>query len=100
MAGKSNLSLDLFGDRLNVEQYRAHGEDAEYRRMLLALRRAAEGELTGRQKECVRLRYQEGKSVREVAEQLGITPATASRHLKKARARLEKVLGYSFLRLN
>jgi RNA polymerase sigma factor (sigma-70 family) len=100
MAGKSNLSLDLFGDRLNLEKYRGRGDDEEYRKMLRALRRAVEGELTGRQKECVRLRYAEGKSVKEVARQLGITPPTASKHLKKARARLGKVIGYSFSRLN
>lgn len=100
MAGKSNLSLDLFGDRLNLEKYRAQGDDTEYRNMLRALRRAVEGELTERQRECVRLRYAEGKSVKEVAELLGITPPTASRHLKKARSRLGKVIGYSFSRLN
>lgn len=100
MAGRSNLSLDLFGDRLNLERYREQGDDAEYRKMLRALRRAMEGELTGQQKECVRLRYVEGKSVKEVAEQLGITAPTASKHLKKARCRLGRVIGYSFSRLN
>lgn len=95
----SNLSLDLFGDRLNIPD---HTEDnrAEREKMLLVLRNAMEGELTQRQKDCVKLRYFEKKSVNEVAEALGVTPPTASKHLKKARARLGKVMKYSFPRLN
>lgn len=99
MAGRT-LSLDLFSDRLNVERYTEQGSDAEYQRILNALRRAVDGELTGRQRECVRLRYLERKSVKEVAAQLGITAPTASKHLKKARNRLGQVLGYSFARLS
>ncbi len=99
MRRKADLSLDLFGDRLNVSRG-ADGEDAEYRRMLHALHRAVDGELTERQKECIRLRYVERKSVSEIALLLGVTPPTASKHLKKARIRLGKVIGYSFSRLN
>jgi RNA polymerase sigma factor, sigma-70 family len=100
MPSKSNLSIDLFGDRLDLSKNAGGEADGEYRRMLHALKRAMEGELTERQKECVRLRYLEGKSVRETAEELGITPPTVSRHLKKARGRLGRVIGYSFSRLN
>lgn len=100
MRRKTDLSLDLFGDRLDVSRYTDQGDDGEYRRMLRALRRAMEGELTERQRECVRLRYLEGKSVSEIAEILGVTPPTASKHLKKARGRLGRVIGYSFSRLN
>lgn len=99
MGRKTDLSLDLFGDRLNVSSGTDDG-DAEYRRILCALRRAMDGELTERQRECVRLRYVERKSVSEIASQLGVTPPTASKHLKKARSRLGKVIGYSFSRLN
>jgi RNA polymerase sigma factor (sigma-70 family) len=99
MKRKSNLSLDLFGDRLNIP-LQTEEEDGERRQMLRALRRAMEGELTERQRECVRLRYLEGKSVNEVAAQLGVTAGTASKHLKKARGRLGTVMGYSFSRLN
>lgn len=100
MRRKTDLSLDLFGDRLDLSRGAGAQKDAEYRRILRALRRAVEGELTERQRECVLLRYGEQKSVKEVAEELGITPPTASKHLKKARARLGQVVGYSFSRLN
>ncbi|HHV30988.1 RNA polymerase sigma factor [Caproiciproducens sp. LBM24188] len=99
MRRKSNLSLDLFGDRLNLTPP-TDEEDGEYRRMLWALKRAMDGELTARQKECIRLRYLEGKGVYESAAQLGISAPTVSKHLKKARGRLEKVMRYSFPRLN
>lgn len=91
----SDLSLDLFGDRLLLP---AAGESngAEHRHMIRALKKAARGELTARQLNCVRLFYYEGKSVGEVAETLGITAATASKHLKKARKRLGKVMKYFF----
>ncbi len=93
------MSLDLFGDRLDVDRYRTD-DNGEREKMLRVLRRAMEGELTERQQACVRLRYFDGKSVNEVAAAIGVTPPTASKHLKKARARLGKVMGYSFSRLN
>lgn len=98
MKRKADLSLDLFGDRLNIQ--RGLDDGGEHRRMLQALRRAMDGELTERQKECIRLRYLEGKSVNDVADSLGITAGTASRHLKKARSRLGTVISYSFTRLH
>ena len=90
----ADLSLDLFGDRLNPEN--GKGDGGEHRRLLRAMMQAARGELTGRQMECVRLYYREGKGVNEIAAELGITPSTVSRHLKKARARLRTVLLYFY----
>lgn len=100
MRNKTKLSIDLFGDRLNLSGNSEGEEDMEYRRMLRALRRAMEGELTERQKQCVRLRYLEGRNLRETAEELGVSPPTVSKHLKKARSRLGRVVGYSFSRLS
>lgn len=94
---KSILSLDLFGDRLPMSEARDDG--GEHKRLLMTLKNAAKGELTERQMDCLRLRYQEGKKVYEIAEELGIRPPTVSKHLKKARARLEKVMRYSFPKL-
>ena len=93
------MSLDLFEDRLDVDRYKDE-ESSGREKMLRVLRQAMQGELTERQQACVRLRYFDGKSLREVADAIGITPPTASKHLKKARARLGKVMGYSFSRLN
>lgn len=95
---RTRLSLDLFGDRLNLGPA-PRGDGGEHTRLLRTLERASRGELTERQSECLRMRYAEGKSVSEIAEELGVKPSTVSRHLKKARARLQRVLRYSFPRL-
>lgn len=94
----SDLSLDLFGDRLNTDR-RGKDDGGEHRRLLRTMMQAARGELTARQLECVRMRYQEGKNVKEIAAVLGVSPSTASRHLKKARSRLKKVLTYFYWNL-
>lgn len=100
MRRKSNLSLDLFGDRLRLPAREGAETDREYRRMLKALRAVMEGELTGRQRECIRLRYFEQMRVCDIAEQLGLRPATVSIHIRKGRERLGRVLRYSFSRLD
>ena len=92
------LSLDLFGDRLNTSPP-SFGDGGEHERLLRALKKVAMGELTERQRECLRLMYAEGKGVCEIADTLGVKPSTVSKHLKKARLRLRRVLGYSFPRL-
>lgn len=100
--GKS-LYLDQFTEGLaGMQQYRRRGEeaDAEYRQLLSALRRATDGELTGRQRQCVQLCFFDGLTVRAAAHELGIHESTVSRHLKKARGRLFRVLRYSFTRLD
>lgn len=99
MKRKSNLSLDLFGDRLVTLRQDGEETDTEYRRMLQTLRNAIEGELTDRQRTCITLRYFDRKSVNEVAEILGLTAGTVSKHIKKGRERLQRVMRYSFTRL-
>ncbi|MVB13106.1 Sigma-70, region 4 [Caprobacter fermentans] len=91
----SNLSLDLFGDRLDLSQ-KGSDDGGRHKRMLRTMMLAAQGELTARQMECVRLCYEEGKGVSEIAEELELSPSTVSRHLKKARLRLKKILQYCY----
>jgi RNA polymerase sigma factor (sigma-70 family) len=91
------LNLEPF---LNlVSDQEREGNDAEHQRMVRILLKAIDGELTQRQRDCVRLYYYEGKTVSEVARELQIGVPTASKHLKKARTRLANVLRYSFRRL-
>lgn len=101
MRNKS-LYLDQFTESLaGIQRYRRQNEesDAEYRRLLSALRRATDGELTERQRQCVQLCFFDGMTARAAAQELGIHESTVSRHLKKARGRLFRVLRYSFTRL-
>lgn len=96
------LYLDVFTESLaGLQAYRRQGEEAdtEYSRILSALQKAVEGELTDRQRECVYLCFYQGLTARQAAQELHIHESTVSRHLKKAKLRLEKVLRYSFGRL-
>lgn len=58
------------------------------------LRTAMEWELTGRQRECVRLYFYENRTMEEIGSMLGISRSTVCRHLQKAKARLGKAVSY------
>lgn len=99
---RKRLSLDQFTEGLaGIQEYHRQGEstDVEYRRILHTLNRAMEGELTDRQRQCVQLCFFDGLTARQAAQELCIHESTVSRHLKKARQRLGRVLRYSFDRL-
>jgi RNA polymerase sigma factor (sigma-70 family) len=68
--------------------------DEHHEHLLRAVKRAAAGELTKRQMECVELFYGKGIKEKEIAEILGVRPPTVCRHLAKARRRLRRVLEY------
>jgi DNA-directed RNA polymerase specialized sigma24 family protein len=61
-----------------------------------AVRKAVENELTDRQKEAVMLCFYGDKSVSRAAEELGLNKSTVSRHLKRARQKIERSLQYGF----
>lgn len=86
------LSLDLLENFVAANE--EEQEDERRSRLLSVLKKAVGGELTPRQRECVGLLYGEGMSQREIAARLGLSPATVSRHLTKARSRLLRVLRY------
>lgn len=66
----------------------------ERQRLLKILSKAVIGELTDRQRECIIMRYYQKLSVTEIAIKLNIGKSTVSRHIKKARIRLQKILDY------
>lgn len=60
------------------------------------LRTARRDELTPRQAELLRLHFDEGLSIREIARRQGVAPSTVSRTLHRAQARLRRCLRYGF----
>ncbi len=71
--------------------------EAEHKQLLRILSKIISGELTERQQQCIIMRYYKNLTVTEIALKLGIGKSTASRHIKKARTRLYKLLDYYIL---
>lgn len=61
--------------------------DGESRAVWLAL-----GELSGKDRAAVYLHYFEGFSVKEIAEQMGVTPSAVTSRLQRARAKMKETL--------
>ena len=76
---------------------RSHAEDnsEQLARLRRNLRKAREQELTTRQREMVSLYYDQGMTIPQIAEQLGLNRSTVSRTLRRARERLYRFLQYS-----
>ncbi len=58
------------------------------------LRRAREQELTPRQQQMLRMYFDDGQNMVEIAEVLGVNRSTVSRTLMRARRRLYRCLRY------
>lgn len=58
------------------------------------LRKAREQELTPRQKQMLEMYFDDGQSMVEIAEALGVNRSTVSRTLMRARRRLYRCLRY------
>ncbi len=58
------------------------------------LRRAQAQELTPRQRQILTMRYEEQRSVTEIARALGVNPSTVTRSLQRSRQRLFRCLRY------
>lgn len=101
----SNLCLDIFTENAASMQYYRDQEAClrkgrpEHQRMLRVLEQAMKQELTPRQIACIQAYYFEEMKMSEVAQRLGIDTSSVSRHLKRARERLARVMGYAFERL-
>lgn len=76
---------------------RVTGEDnsEQLERLRRNLRLARETELTARQKEIVRLYFDQDLSVTEIAQREGVHKSSVSRTLNRAKARLKSHLQYS-----
>lgn len=98
------LSLDrdsIGGLNLAALRYKDTGEvDTERQLMIRVLRNIMNSELlTDRQRDAVRMRFIEGMSVTEVAAALCINPATACKHIKKAKRMISLIMLLVFPKL-
>lgn len=85
---------EVYGDMSAWIAAHAGDNESDLARLKCNLRLAREEELTARQRELLRLRYEENLSVSEIAALIGRDKSTVSRTLSRARRRLYKCLRY------
>ena len=76
---------------------RANAEDNEERleRLRRGLRTARAEELTARQRQLLRMRFEEEKSVSQIAAELSLDISTVSRTISRAKEKLNRFLRYA-----
>ena len=86
---------EMLGDLAAWERENGEDNSEQLARLRRNLRKAREQELTTRQREMVSLYYDQGMTIPQIAEQLGLNRSTVSRTLRRARERLYRFLQYS-----
>lgn len=76
---------------------RANAEDNEndLRRLRRGLRLARQEELTERQRQILRMRFEQDMTVTAIAHELGVNKSTVSRTIARAKRRLYRCLRYA-----
>lgn len=94
------MILDNFTESIfSVSDYNKacfDSEDTNYRKMVRSLKNVVDGELTERQKKCILLYYGERMKMKDISIELGIGISSVSRHIKKAKYKVEKTMKYYF----
>ena len=95
------LSLDDFTESMaSMDKFKKILSEqvphTEHKKMIKSLKNIIEGELTTKQKICISLYYGDMKKMSEIANQLGIGISSVSRHIKKAKQRIQKTMTYYY----
>lgn len=95
-----NMSYDVkqyecCGDMAAWERMTAPDNAGELHRLRRGLKLARREELTARQRQMLQMRFEENKSVTEIARELGVNKSTVSRTLHRAKCRLYRCLRYT-----
>lgn len=88
-------SSEWIGDLTVWLRDNASDNTAQLDRLRSNLRRARTTELTPRQQLLLRLYFEEGKNMPQIARELHVSCSTVSRTLRRARERLYRCLRYS-----
>ena len=87
---------DILFDYAQLAQWRqGDGDNSQRLRRLRRRLPDALAELTPRQREMLRLQYEQELSITDISRQLGVNKSTVSRTLCRARRRLHHILQYS-----
>ena len=86
---------EFFGDMAAWNAQNSPDNSERLERLRRNLRKAREQELTPRQRQVLRMYYDEGKSMTKIAMSLRVNKSTVSRTIARARNRLYRYLQYS-----
>ena len=89
-------SSEWMGDLTVWLRQNASDNGEQLDRLRTKLRYARSAELTQRQQLLLRLYFEEGKTMPQIARELHVSCSTVSRTLRRARERLYRCLRYSF----
>lgn len=86
---------EFYGDMAAWLRANAQDNDREMNRLKRNLRLARQEALTARQRQMLRMNFEQNKTVTEIARELGVNKSTVSRTLARARKRLYQCLRYA-----
>ena len=86
---------EFYGDMAAWLRANAQGNDREMNRLKRNLRLARQEALTARQRQMLRMNFEQNKTVTEIARELGVNKSTVSRTLARAKKRLYQCLRYA-----
>lgn len=83
---------EFYGDMAAWLRANAQDNDGELLRLKRNLRLARQEALTARQRQLLRMNFEQNKTVTEIAQELGVNKSTVSRTLLRAKRRLYQCL--------
>ena len=86
---------EFYGDMAAWLRANAQDSDGELLRLKRNLRLARQEALTARQRQLLRMNFEQNKTVTEIAQELGVNKSTVSRTLLRAKRRLYQCLRYA-----
>ena len=86
---------EFYGDMAAWLRANAQDNDGELLRLKRNLRLARQEALTARQRQLLRMNFEQNKAVTEIAQELGVNKSTVSRTLLRAKRRLYQCLRYA-----
>ena len=86
---------EFYGDMAAWLRANAQDNDGELLRLKRNLRLARQEALTARQRQLLRMNFEQNQTVTEIAQELGVNKSTVSRTLLRAKRRLYQCLRYA-----
>ena len=86
---------EFYGDMAAWLRANAQDNDREMNRLKRNLRLARQEALTARQRQMLRMNFEQNKTVTEIAREMGVNKSTVSRTLARAKKRLYQCLRYA-----